>query len=404
MADMATEPTQDAQADDLLSDDLGTLHRKALTILKRIRDGALDPETGTKKGPTFPISKAAALVGRTASAIREAERDGRLPERGRTGSGHRVHYSLEELDQMREVFGTRPWRSSSDTPAIISISNFKGGVAKTTIALHMAQHFAIRGYRVLLIDCDSQASTTMMFGYRPDVDLGEDDTLYGHFHNPELLGVRKIIRKTHFHGLDLIPANLKLYNLEYEIAGYLAQNQSFDIIDMIAHAIDEVVDDYDVVIMDPPPALGMVSMAVLQAANAMVIPMPPSVIDFASTVSFIDMARTTMAQLEKLGGRSKPAYNFIKIVGSRVDDSKSMHREILTMMRQVFGGSMINSVLRTSAEIDNASSRMKTVFELDRPVTSHEVHNRSVRLLTDVCQDIEAEVLRTWSSRAGALR
>jgi len=404
MADMATEPTQDAQADDLLSDDLGTLHRKALTILKRIRDGALDPETGTKKGPTFPISKAAALVGRTASAIREAERDGRLPERGRTGSGHRVHYSLEELDQMREVFGTRPWRSPTDTPAIISISNFKGGVAKTTIALHMAQHFAIRGYRVLLIDCDSQASTTMMFGYRPDVDLGEDDTLYGHFHNPELLGVRKIIRKTHFHGLDLIPANLKLYNLEYEIAGYLAQNQSFDIIDMIAHAIDEVVDDYDVVIMDPPPALGMVSMAVLQAANAMVIPMPPSVIDFASTVSFIDMARTTMAQLERLGGRSKPAYNFIKIVGSRVDDSKSMHREILTMMRQVFGGSMINSVLRTSAEIDNASSRMKTVFELERPVTSHEVHNRSVRLLTDVCQDIEAEVLRTWSSRAEGLR
>src|SRR3546814_1053862 len=88
-----------------------------------------------------------------------------------------------------------------------------------------------------------------------------------------------------------IPSNLKLYNLEYEIAGYLAQNQSFDIIDMIAQAIEDVVDDYDVVIMDPPPALGMVSMAVLQAANAMVIPMPPSVIDFASTVSFIDMAR-----------------------------------------------------------------------------------------------------------------
>src|SRR3546814_8556513 len=87
---------------------------------------------------------------------------------------------------MREVFGTRPWRAASDTPAIISISNFKGGVAKTTIALHAAQHFAIRGYRVLLIDCDSQASTTMMFGYRPDVDLSEDDTLYGHFHNPEL--------------------------------------------------------------------------------------------------------------------------------------------------------------------------------------------------------------------------
>jgi chromosome partitioning protein len=80
-----------------------------------------------------------------------------------------------------------------------------------------------------------------------------------------------------------------------------------------------------------------------------------------------------------------------------------MQREILTMMRQVFGGSMLNSVLRTSAEIDNASSRMKTVFELDRPVTSHEVHNRCMKHLGDVCYDIEVDVLRTWESRAGAM-
>lgn len=396
---MATEPLL-SSPDDLTDVGLDVLHRKALTILKRIRDSAVDPDTGHKRAPTFPISKAASLVGRTASAIREAERDGRLPERRRTASGHRVQYSLEELDHMRAVFGTRPWRQPTDTPAIISVCNFKGGVGKSTIALHLAQHFAIRGYRVLFIDCDSQASSTMMFGYRPDVDLQEEDTLYGHFHNPELLGVRKIIRKTHFHGLDLIPANLRLYNLEYEIAGYLARNQNLNIIDLIAEAIDSVVDDYDMVIMDPPPALGMVSMAVLQAANAMVIPVPPSLVDFASTVSFIDMARTTMRQLEELAGRGRPVYNFIRLVGSRVDDSKSMHREILSMMRQVFGGSMAGSVMKTSAEIDNASSRMKTVFELEKPVTSHEVYNRCMKHLTDVCHEIEQDVLRTWESRA----
>lgn len=398
---MATKLKPESLSGDHLTDDLGVLHRKALMILKRIRDGAIDPETGLKRGPTFAISKAAALVGRTASAIREAEREGRLPSRDRTASGHRVQYTLAELDHMRDVFGTRPWRHVADTPAIISVSNFKGGVGKSTIALHLAQHFAIRGYRVLFIDCDSQASSTMMFGYRPDVDLGEEDTLYGHFHNPELLGFRAIIRKTHFHGLDLIPANLKLYNLEYEIAGYLAQNQSFDIIDLISQAVETVVDDYDVVIMDPPPALGMVSMAVLQAANAMVIPMPPSVIDFSSTVAFIDMARTTMLQLEKLVGRKRPSYNFVRLVGSRVDDSKSMHRELLAMMREVFGGAMIPSIMKTSAEIDNASSRMKTVFELEKPVTSHEVHNRCLTHLNGVCGDIEKEVLRTWASRAG---
>ena len=397
---MATDPAP-SQPDDLIEGGLDLLHRKSLTILKRIRDSAVNPETGHKVGPTFPISKAAALVSRTASAIREAERDGRLPERDRTASGHRVPYTLDELDHMREVFGTRPWRESTDTPAIISVCNFKGGVGKSTIALHLAQHFSMKGYRVLFIDCDSQASSTMMFGYRPDVDLEEEDTLYGHFHNPELLGVRKIIRKTHFFGLDLIPANLRLYNLEYEIAGYMAQNQNMEIIDLIAQAIDSVIEDYDIVIMDPPPALGMVSMAVLQAANAMVIPVPPSLVDFASTVSFIDMTRTTMKQLETLGGRGRPAYNFIRLVGSRVDEGKSMHREILSMMRQVFGGSMTQSVMVSSAEIDNASSRMKTVFELEKPVTSHEVYNRCLKHLNEVCREIEQDVLRMWTSRAG---
>jgi chromosome partitioning protein len=381
---MATRTLPPIISDGTLTDDLGALHRKAMTILKRLRDGSLDPDTGEKPGPTFAISKAAKLVDRTASAIREAERDGRLPARERTASGHRLQYSLAELDSMREVFGTRPWRDPDDPPAIISISNFKGGVGKSTIALHLAQHFSIKGYRTLLIDCDSQASSTMMFGYRPDIDLDENDTLYGHFHDPELLGIRSIIRKTHFHGLDLIPANLKLYNLEYEIAAHLASTRSLDIIDLISQAVE-------------------VSLAVLQAANAMVIPMPPSVMDFSSTVSFIDMARTTMEQLEQRGGRARPAYNFIRLVGSRVDETKSMHREILSMMRDVFGGSMIGAVMRTSAEIDNASSRMKTVFELDRPVTSHEVHTRCMAHLNAVCEDIERDVLRTWPSRAGKI-
>ena len=398
---MATKISADELPGSSATDDLRSLHRKSLAILKRLQTHALDPETGEKAGPTFPISKAAELVDRTASAIREAERDGRLPERSRTPSGHRLPYNLTELDKMRKVFGTRPWREPEDTPAIISVSNFKGGVGKSTIAIHLAQHFAIKGYRTLLVDCDSQASSTMMFGYRPDIDLGENDTLYGHFHDPELLGVHSIIRDTHFHGLSLIPSNLKLYNLEYEIAAHLAQTRSFDVIDLISHALAEVVHDYDVVIMDPPPALGMVSMAVLQAANAMVIPMPPSVIDFSSTVSFVDMARTTMEQLEQLGGRARPAYNFIRVVASRVDENKSMHRELLAMMRDVFGGSLLTSIMPTSAEIDNASSRLKTVFELERPVTSREVHMRCVKYLNAVCEEIEQEVIGSWASRAG---
>jgi len=102
-----------------------------------------------------------------------------------------------------------------------------------------------------------------------------------------------------------------------------------------------------------------------------------------------------------LGGRARPAYNFIRVVASRVDENKSMHRELLAMMRDVFGGSMLTSIMPTSAEIDNASSRLKTVFELERPVTSRDVHVRCLKYLHAVCDEIEQDVVGTWASRAG---
>ncbi|MCW8309087.1 AAA family ATPase [Acidiphilium sp. PA] len=379
-------------------DAIGVLYTNSLKVMNRIRESAINQDTGKKGGPLFQISKAAQLVGRTASAIREAEKDGRLPPRERTETGRRLQYTLEDLDSMREVFGTRPWRRAEDPAAVISISNFKGGVGKSTTAIHLAQYLAIQGYRVCLIDCDSQATTTMMFGYVPDIDLGERDTLYGYIHDMPPGGLRSFVRKTHFYNLDLVPANLKLYNLEYEIAGYIMQNQSFDVIDSIAHAVETIVDDYDVIILDPPPALGMISLGVLTAANALVIPMPPSIIDFSSTASFLDMLNSTMKQME-MAYRKRPVYNFVKIVGSKADEGKSMHREILGMTSKLFGRYMLNSVLRNSAEIDNASSRMKTVYELERPVTSHEVHSRCLTSLNAVNYEIEQEILKTWSGR-----
>lgn len=391
---MSTAPALDESAFD--TDAISALYQSSLKVMQRIRSGSVDKGTRQKAGPTFQISRAAQLVGRTASAIREAEKDGRLPPRARTESGHRVRYTLQDLDHMREVFGTRPWRNPNvEPPIVLSISNFKGGVGKSTTAVHLAQYLAIQGYRVCLIDCDSQASATMMFGYVPDYDLGENDTLYGYFHDQPLGGLHAIARKTHFHNLDLVPANLKLYNLEYEIAAYMATHGSFEIIDTLAQAIETIVDDYDVIIMDPPPALGMMSMGVLTAANALVIPMPPSVVDFSSTASFLDMLNNTMQSLEK-AHRRRPIYNFVKIVASKVEDNKSMHHEILDLTGKLFGRYMLDATLKNSAEIDNASSRMKTVYELDRPVTSHEVYNRCMSHLNAVNREIESEIQRVW--------
>ena len=109
-----------------------------------------------------------------------------MPSPPRTTSGRRVGYSLTEVNEMRAVFGTQPWRSAGDPVAVIAVQNFKGGVGKSTVATHLAQYLAIKGYRVCLIDCDSQGSATALFGYAPDLDIEEDATLYPFFRQPEM--------------------------------------------------------------------------------------------------------------------------------------------------------------------------------------------------------------------------
>ena len=78
---------------------------------------------------------------------------------------------------MRDLFGTRPRRAETDPALVVAVQNFKGGVGKSTLVCHLAQSLALKGYRVAVIDCDSQASTTTVFGFNPDADIQDDETL-----------------------------------------------------------------------------------------------------------------------------------------------------------------------------------------------------------------------------------
>lgn len=393
---------------DIIEDDdivIGRIYQQAQDILSIIRDGSSDARPGAKVEPRFPISRVAQLVGRTDSLIRNAEKKGRLPERQRGSNGRRLTYTLTEVNEMRRHFGTMPRRADDEQAVVIAVQNFKGGVGKSTIAIHLAQHLAIQGYRVCLIDCDSQASSTMQFGYVPDLDLDADtETLHGFLvtGDEQYLPVPK---KTHFDGLYLIPANLQLYDAEYDLAAQVAQassSTSHAPFQRIDNAVQAIAGDFDVIILDPPPALGMISLGVMSAASAMIIPTPPTLVDFSSTASFIGMMLSSMKELAK--HRSKPVYKFVKLLGSKVSDNKSIHKQLLDVMQSLFGRTMLTAALKDSSEIDNASARMMTVFELERPVTSRDTHNRCMASLNAVCSEIETEIRKTWPSHHDALR
>lgn len=380
---------------------VSALAERCSSILERLRDGAQSRRADDRRQPTFTIGRAADLVGRTPAAIREAEKDGRLPEVDRTESNRRVGYTLAQLNDMRGVFGTRPWRAADDPCAILAVQNFKGGVGKSTLSVHLAQYLAIKGYRVLLIDCDSQASASTLFGYIPDLDLEEGDTLYPFLRQDELTSLEYAIRPTHFDGLDLIPANLRLFQSEYELAARMARGQGA-LLDRLQQGIASVADRYDVVVIDPPPALGAISLSVLRAANALVVPVPPTVMDFSSTAAFLAMLDETMQVLLEHGMNTE--LNFLRFVASKVDENKSMQRELMGLMGQLYGNALVRTPLKDSAEIDNASARLMTVYELEGPTTSRSVRERCLTYLDGVNSEIEVDIRSMWPSHDSRLR
>ncbi|OAN87044.1 AAA family ATPase [Sulfitobacter geojensis] len=383
--------------------ELGNLSDRASTVIERLRERVYAPGIAKSLDLRFNVRKAAEMVGRSDKLIRDAEADGRLPAPEKDAdTGRRTGYSLAQVNTMREVFGTLPHRSPEDPAMVLAVQNFKGGVGKSTMVCHLAQFLALKGYRVCVIDCDSQASTTSMFGLNPDVDVDEDDdTLYPFFRHGGPSSLHYALRATYWPGIALIPANLGLYDAEYEFAARMARDSSF-VLDRLREGIESIKGNFDVILMDPPPALGMLSLSVLRAANALVIPAPPNNIDFGSTAHFLKMMGATLEELARAGGARD--YSFVKILATKMNDGKSAHVAIKRMMEAVFPMDMLSAVLKDSAEIDNAAANLSTVYELTGAGTRTETHKRCRAYLDAVNSEIELLIRKTWPSHHSALR
>ena len=380
--------------------DIQYLHQRAQDVLSALREEVFAPEGRKILRRTWTISEAAELIGRSPQSIRLAEKEGKLPEPERLQSGRRAAYTLSAIRHMRSVFGTQPWRNpATDEPLILSFSNFKGGVGKSSFACHSAQYFAIKGYRVLLVDLDSQASTTTIFGFNPDLQITDSDTiapyLFGDQHS-----LHYAIRSTHWPGIDLIPSALHFYGAEYELAAQVSGN--IPLLETLRAGLDGVAENYDIIVLDPPPALGLVSISALVAASALVIPVPPANIDFASTSHFFGMVIEALSSLKRHG--ITPSYKFVKVALSKFDERKSTQAAIASMMNQVFGKALLDTAIKDSAEIDNASARFETVYEQPSPLTSRDVHRRCVAYLDGLNHELEILIRQTWPSHHKALR
>lgn len=388
--------------------DVGLEHLSALAdrssdIIERLRSQVYAPDSRKTLNLRFNVKTAGEMVGRSEKAIREAESVGKLAEAEKDPkTGRRTGYTLAQVNDMRQHFGVFPHRAESEEAVVLAVQNFKGGVGKSTLVTHLAQHLALKGYRVCVVDCDSQASTTSIFGLNPDVDVDEDeDTLYPFFRHGGPQDLRYALRATYWPGIALIPANLGLYDAEYEFAARMAENRDF-VLDRLREGIETIKGAFDVVLLDPPPALGMISLSVLRAADALLVPAPPNNIDFGSTAHFLKMMAATLEQIAAVGGRRD--YHFVKILATKMNDNKSAHGVIKRMMDAVFPEEMMTSVLKDSAEIDNATANLGTVYEVTGAAARTETHRRCRAYLDAVGREVETLIRKTWPSHHKGLQ
>ena len=378
------------------ADRIGTLADAGERMVERLRQRAFLPDSRKSLGVRYGIAEAAAMLGCSTNRIRMAEDDGRLPSPAAGDNGRRSGYSIEDMLVMRRVLGAEPHRGAEDPPVIVAVQNFKGGVGKSTVTTHLAHYLGVQGYRVLVVDCDSQATTTTLFGFNPHFNITRDETLYPYLAlEPTQADLLYAVKKTPWPNVDLIPSNLGLFDVEYELAGSSGDGRVLAArFRKLKAGLQDMARDYDVVILDPPPALGTISLAVMQASNALLVPLAATTPDFCSTVQFLSMMDQVIEQLTASG--IPVELDFVRLLCSKFDAGDPAHAMMSQVMEQAFGPALLPVPILESAEISHAALRMMTVYELERPVGSAKTHKRCRQNLDAVFGQVEALIRRGW--------
>ena len=362
-----------------------------------------------------------------------------LPQGMSETAGAAKWFTLDEVLRLRAHFaaeGSRskrylPWRPSGLPAKITAVANFKGGVGKTSTAAHLAMSAALDGYRVLVVDLDSQGSMTSIFGGRVEdewgtvfpllarhyarhlrvenerrVDRGDapvplDDTL------GEALGATAegLIRPTHWPNVDLLGAQLNLYWAEFQIPVWRMQSRGWKLWDALAGSLaaDGVLDRYDVVILDTPPSLGYLTINGLSAADILLVPLGASYLEFDSTGRFFDMLHSTFQSIEegenvaaRALGRPETAFEWdaVRAVVTRYDGAQQ--GEMAALIGAHLGRTLSPHRQGYTALIGQAGEQVSGIYEADYRDFNRETYARGRETFDETYAAFKRLLIGAW--------
>jgi chromosome partitioning protein len=362
---------------------------------------SLFPPNAEKSMRKFTSGEAAALLGVNDSYLRKLHLDGKGPSPILT-PGNRRQYSAENIQELRVLLEKTarkpgdylPGRREGDHFQVIGVMNFKGGSGKTTTSAHLAQRLALKGYRVLAIDLDPQASLTALHGVQPEFDLPDGGTLYDAIRYEDPIPIKSVIRKTYIPNLDLIPGNLELMEFEHETPLALSKGNAGLFFFRVKEALMQVDQDYDVVVIDCPPQLGFLTMSALSAATGLLVTIHPEMLDVMSMSQFLRMTADLMDVIAESG--ADMSHDWMRYLLTRYEPSDGPQTRIVAFLRTMYEEKVLNAPMLKSTAISDAGLTKQTLYEVERSAFTRSTYDRAIESLNAVNDEISQLIQKTW--------
>lgn len=370
------------------------ISQNATSNLLKVRSNMLAPER-RKLPPVFKTGQLADLCGIDKAKVMYASKKGPLP--AGTKEGSQLEWTLVQTRQWVQSFRASHLRDRCKTAAtVITVANFKGGVAKTSTAAALAQGLSLRGHKVLIIDCDPQGSLTTLFGVMPNTEVEEDQTILP-LCTGQAESIMSAIQPTYWDGIDLVAAAPLLFNAEFILPSRQRDEEGFEFWNVLNNGLEPACAEYDFIIIDTPPSLSYVTINAIMAANGIIMPLPPSALDFASSAQFWNLFTDLCAGLMKASDTSKKFY-FIDILLSRVDKADIVSNAVRQWIMTAYPGMVLPVEIPKTSIAATASADFGTVYDMDPLTTNAKTLKRARDAYDQFVDYVEIQAKGIWSN------